>query len=81
MAFILKNDRTQHQGFYNVGTRRKTMTQKYPAGAIRQHHALATGAPLAKCDESDKGGGFKSDGPAAKPSSIKKSGTSTGSRK
>lgn len=53
---------------------------KYPAGAIRQHHALATGAPLAKEDNRDLGGGFKSDGPAAKPGSIHKSGTSTGSR-
>jgi hypothetical protein len=53
---------------------------KYPPGAIRQHHALATGAPLETVDTRDLGGGFKSDGPAAKPNSIKKSGTSTGSR-
>lgn len=56
------------------------MKSKYPSGPINQHKALATGAPLATCDESDKGGGFKSDGPAAKSSSVKKSGTSTGSR-
>jgi len=56
------------------------MKDKYPSGPINQHKALATGASLVTCDESDKGGGFKSDGPAVKPSSIKKSGTSTGSR-
>ncbi len=52
---------------------------KYPSGSLNQHKALATGAPLAKCDTRNLGGGFGSDGPAAKPGSIRKSGTSTGS--
>ena len=53
---------------------------KYPSGSLNQHKALATGASLAKVDTRDLGGGFKSDGPAAKPSSIHKSGTSTGTK-
>lgn len=52
--------------------------KKYPKGPIPQHKSLATGAALETVDTSDKGGGFKSDGPAAKPGSIHKSGTSTG---
>jgi hypothetical protein len=31
---------------------------KYPAGAIRQHHSLATGGSLNKANTSNKGGGF-----------------------
>lgn len=53
---------------------------KYPAGAISQHKALATGAALETADTRDLGGGFGSDGPAAKPGSIHKSGSSTGKR-
>lgn len=50
---------------------------KYPEGPINQHKALATGAPLAKEDTSNKGGGFERKGSHG---SVHKSGTSTGKR-
>lgn len=45
---------------------------KYPKGALNQHKRLATGQPLEKCNDSDKGGRFGSGQPV--PGKIHKSG-------
>lgn len=49
--------------------------KKYPRGHIRQHHALATGAPLAKANTADKGGEFDTCGKGAAPPATGKGGT------
>ncbi len=49
----------------------------YPKGPINQHKALATGGKLPECDTRNLGGGFEEKGSHG---SVRKSGTSTGSR-
>ncbi len=48
---------------------------KYPAGPIRQHHALATGKGLQKPNTANKGGGFDKCGKGAAPANMGKGGT------
>lgn len=48
---------------------------KYPKGPVRQHHALATGASLAKPNTANKGGGFDKCGKGAAPANMGKGGT------
>jgi hypothetical protein len=61
------------------GTHSKGMS-KYPAGALNQHKALATGAALPKCDTSDKGGEVNLKGGMGKGGTISSSGDTGGPR-
>jgi hypothetical protein len=53
-------------------------TAKYPSGAIKQHKALATGAPLQKANKANKspGSGWNGNPPGA--GSIESSGDTGG---
>jgi hypothetical protein len=51
---------------------------KYPAGPIRQHKSLATGASLVKPNKSDKGGGFSKERQAVDQKSYSSSGNTGG---
>ena len=54
------------------------MKKKYPAGPIRQHHSLATGASLPKANASKKGGGFDAGSGHTPASSVSSSGDTGG---
>ena len=61
------------------GTHSKGMG-KYPAGAIRQHKSLATGASLQKANTADKGGDVNLKGGMGKGGTISSSGDTGGPR-
>lgn len=54
------------------------MSKKYPAGAINQHKALATGKSLPKVNASKKGGGFDAGSGHTPASSVSSSGDTGG---
>lgn len=54
------------------------MSKKYPAGAINQHKALATGKSLQSANASKKGGGFDAGSGHTPASSVSSSGDTGG---